>query len=111
MVTNIAETRNFSTQLKDNSRDELGKLTSAINYMLVNLAEANKSLEEMTKQLQKEVVQKTQEFEKSVEGYQSENQLLQKNIDALERINLAAIERELKMGELKKENESLKNQS
>ncbi|MDO8659172.1 MAG: CHASE4 domain-containing protein [Candidatus Parcubacteria bacterium] len=110
-VTKIAETRNFATQLQDDSHDELGKLTAAVNYMLVNLAESNKALEEMAKQLKKEVVQKTQEFEKSVEGYQSETQILQKNIDALERINLAAIERELRMNGSQKENETPKKQA
>lgn len=84
----------FTIQLPVHSHDEIGKLTDGFNQMVSALKESQGKLQEANKLLGSQVANRTTE--------------LQLKVNELERINKLMVGRELKMAELKKENELLK---
>jgi len=77
--------------LEFNGRDEFSEVADNINKMLVGISKSQESLRESDNALQKE------------------KEALNKKVLELERFNQLTIGRELKMIELKKEIEQLKN--
>lgn len=85
---------NLDIQVPVNSRDEMGQLAVAFNHMAGSLKQAQQQLTEYSRELEQQVEGRTKE--------------LQTKIAELEQMNNILVGREIKMSELKKENEELK---
>jgi HAMP domain-containing protein len=94
--TKIISEGNLSYQLPTKTNDEIGDLAKAFNLMTVNLKQFYSGLEELVKK-------RTSEVEES-------KKQLEKNITELQEVNKLMVGRELKMAEMKKEIEELKEQ-
>ena len=86
---------NLDYRIEVKSKDELGQLASAFNQMTKDLKDSRKKLEEYSKQLEKQVAERTDELEISKKKMESK-------VDELEKFSKLGVGRELKMVELKK---------
>ncbi|MFH1364928.1 MAG: HAMP domain-containing protein [Candidatus Aenigmatarchaeota archaeon] len=86
---------NLDTKIEIRSRDEIGELASAFSQMTVDLKTSRKEIDEYSKNLEKQVVERTKQLEVSKKELESK-------VDDLERFNKISIGRELRMIELKK---------
>jgi nitrate/nitrite-specific signal transduction histidine kinase len=87
---------NLDTNIDIKSGDEIEQLAQAFIQMTVDLASSRKKLEEYSKDLEKQVAQRTAE--------------LNEKLSELERTNKLMVGRELRMTELKTEIQTLKDQ-
>ena len=85
----------LNTKINIATKDEIGEIASVFNKMTEDLEKSRKALEEYSKTLEQKVQERTGELNSKPEE--------------LERMNKLMINRELKMVELKKELEELKN--
>jgi methyl-accepting chemotaxis protein len=122
-VVKVITAGDLTQQVKIKSNDEIGQLSVAFNEMTSKLKESKEILEskitERTKELQdergsleKKVNERTAELEKLKSTLEKTIDERTKNLNSkvfeLERMNELMVGRELKMVELKKENEKLK---
>ena len=82
-------------RIKIQRRDEIGELASGFNEMAKKLQERTEALRQEKVNLEKKVKQRTKEVEKSKKE-------LQERIEQMEKFHKLAVDRELKMVELKK---------
>ena len=78
----------LDTQIEVRSRDEIGELAGAFRQMIADLKKSRSKLEDYSRDLEKQVEERTKE--------------LRSKVDELERFNKLAVGRELRMIELKK---------
>ncbi len=120
MTQQIAE-GNFEGKITMESRDELGQLAQSFSNMAVKLKESYTNLDAANQQLKasnQQLRASNQQLDASTQQLRAANQQLvasetglKEKIRQLEVFNKATVGRELKMAELKKENEKLRNQS
>lgn len=91
----------LSTRIKVQSGDEIGQLGQAFNQMAARLQEYYDSLEQKVKE-------RTAESEEARKQLEVVNLEMQKKLEEMERMNKLMVGRELKMVEMKKELEELK---
>jgi len=91
--TEIIGKGNLKHKIEVKSEDEIGQLANAFNKMTADLILSRKELEHYSKNLEKEVAERTKE--------------LQSKMKEVERFNKLAVDRELKMLELKKRTKEL----
>ncbi|MDO8424698.1 MAG: hypothetical protein Q7S70_02040, partial [bacterium] len=100
-------------EIKINSKNEIGKLAGAINEMVGDLKKTQDALEETKAILEIRVAARTKELKGLAESLdvkvKEKTKELQEKITDLERFQKLAVGRELKMMELKKELNDLKN--
>lgn len=105
--------KNFETELKKESEDEIGNLIDYFNQMVVNLKKIYEELEESKKTLEIRINARTRELQILAENLEKEvekrTKELQQKITELEKFKKLVVGRELKMIELKKEIKNLKN--
>ncbi len=85
----------LNVKIDTHSKDEFGDIAEVFNTMTEDLEKSRKTLEEYSKTLEQKVQERTKE--------------LNSKVDELGRMNALMVGRELKMTELKKEIEELKN--
>jgi HAMP domain-containing protein len=88
------EKTGFNSRINVTTADEIGDLTESFNNMAGGLSESRVRLEEYSRSLEKLVEERTKELEESKEDLISK-------IEDLEKFNKVAVDRELKMIELK----------
>lgn len=87
---------NFKHKIKIKSKDELGVLAQAVNHMAKDLEKSGKKLQNYSKDLEKKVKERTSKLEE--------------NMEQLEKFNKMAVDRELKMIELKRQIKELQKE-
>jgi methyl-accepting chemotaxis protein len=86
--------KNLDTKISVKNEDEFGRLAKSFNKMSENLKESRRELEKYSSDLEGLVAQRTSELEKSKQDMISK-------LEDLEKFNKVAVDRELKMIELK----------
>ena len=92
--TQLIESGDLDTKVESSSADEIGELAQTLEQMRKEVKSSRKSLEAVNNDLEKEVAERTVE--------------LQQKLEELERLNRFMVNREIKMIELKREVERLK---
>jgi HAMP domain-containing protein len=87
----------LDTKIEVKSRDEIGELAGAFRQMMYDLKKSRAKLEDYSKNLEKQVAERTKE--------------LQTKMEELERFNRLAVGRELRMIELKKRIQELEGET
>lgn len=104
---------NLKHKIEVKTNDEIGNLAQAFNEMTENLKESQESLKEAKSNLEVKVREKTKELreinQELEERVKERTEELEKRVNELEKFHKLTVGRELKMTELKKEIEKLKN--
>ena len=105
---------NFDFELEGDWRTEIGELAETFNKMLRDIKESHQNLEEAKAVLEIRVAARTRELQDLTQGLEEQVKArtsdLQEKMKELERFNRLAVDRELKMIELKKELKKLKKE-
>jgi methyl-accepting chemotaxis protein len=102
LVGEVAKGR-LDITIDSKSRDEVGLLSRAFSSMTRDLKRSHEEVVAYQKSIEAKVEERTRELDASKKD-------LEVKIDELERMNKIMVDRELKMIELKKENENLKKE-
>ena len=105
---------NFDFELEGDWRTEIGELAETFNKMLRDIKESHQNLEEAKAVLEIRVAARTRELQDLTQGLEEQVKArtsdLQEKMKELERFNRLAVDRELKMIELKKELKKIKKE-
>jgi len=103
----------FKARIEIDQKNEIGELAKTFNSMIASLRDYRQNLEESKQVLEIRVAARTRELEELADNLekqvQERTESLRGKMTELERFNRLAVDRELKMIELKKELEQLKN--
>ncbi|UCD15785.1 MAG: HAMP domain-containing protein [Candidatus Omnitrophota bacterium] len=100
----------LDVKIEVKSKDEVGQLANSFNKMTSDLRKAQNEIKNGAKLLGQKVEERTKELTAVNEEQKEIKQELEKKVDQLQRFNKAAVGREMKMIELKKEIQRLEEE-